>query len=71
MAFGAFFLPILIPDPLLHSHVFWACHWSIEVEILEVNCAVACTIGQDDTVDMKLDRDHVDSGRTTITGKIE
>ena len=29
----------------LHAHVLWARHWCREVEIFEVNGAVACTLG--------------------------
>ena len=47
------------------------CNTSIEVEIFVVNGAVACTLGRDDTVEMKLDREHVNSECTTITWEIE
>ena len=55
----------------LHAHVFWACHWCHEVEIFEVNGAVACTLGQDDAVEVKLYRDHVNSGRSAVSGDVE
>ncbi len=55
----------------LHVHVLWACHWCHEVEIFEVNGTVACTLGQDDTVEVELDRDHVDGGRSAVSGDIE
>ena len=42
-----------------------------EVEIFEVNGAVACTLGRDDTVEVELDRDHVNSGRSPVSGDIE
>ena len=25
-----------------HAHVFWLVHWGVEVEILQVNGAIAC-----------------------------
>ncbi len=56
---------------ILHVHVLWACHWCHEVEIFEVNGAVACTLGRDDTVEVELDRDHVNSGRSPVSGDIE
>ena len=51
----------------LHAHVFWACHWCHEVDIFEVNGSVVCTLGQDDTVEVELDGDHVDSGRSAFS----
>jgi hypothetical protein len=54
-----------------HAHVLWTCHWCHEVEIFEVNGAVACTLGRDDTVEVEFDRDHVNSGRTTVCGKVD
>ncbi len=28
----------------LHAHVFWPVHWGVEVEILQVNGAIACVL---------------------------
>ncbi len=28
----------------LHAHVFWLVHWGVEVEILQVNGAIACVL---------------------------
>jgi hypothetical protein len=47
------------------------CHWCHEVEIFEVNGAVVCTLGQDDTVEVEFDRDHVNSGCTTVSGEVD
>ncbi len=55
----------------LHAHVLWACHWCHEVDIFEVNGAVACTLGRDDTVEVELDRDHVNGGRSAVSGDVE
>jgi hypothetical protein len=41
-------------------------HWGVEVEILQIDGAVACTLCGDDAVQMNLDCDHVDSGGTAI-----
>ncbi len=49
-------------------HEFRACHWGVEVEILQINCAVACTLCGDDAVEMNFDHDHVNGGGTTIPG---
>ncbi len=49
-----------------HVHVLRTCHWCHEVEVFEVNGAVACTLGWDDTIEVELDRDHVNSGHTTV-----
>ena len=54
-----------------HAHVFLACHWCHEVEIFEVNGAVACTLGQDDAVEVELDSDHVNGGRSAVSGDVE
>ena len=27
-----------------HAHVFWSVHWGVEVEILQVNGAIACIL---------------------------
>ncbi len=56
-------------DP--HAHVLWACHWCHEVEIFEVNGAGVCTLGRDDTVEVELDRDHVNGGRSAVSGDVE
>ncbi len=42
------------------------CNWGVEVEILQTDGAVACTLCEDDTVEMNFDCDHVNSGGTTI-----
>jgi hypothetical protein len=42
-----------------------------QVEVFEVIGAVACTLGQDDTVEVELDRDHVNRGRTTVPGEVD
>ncbi len=55
----------------LHAHVLQACHWCHEVEIFEVNGAVACPLGRDDTVEVELYRDHVNGGRSTVSGDVE
>ncbi len=47
------------------------CHWCHEVEVFEVNGAVACTLGQDDTVEVEFDHDHVNSGRTEVSGEVD
>ncbi len=47
-------------------HEFPARHWGVEVEILQIDCAVACTLCGDDAVEMKFDHDHVNGGGTTI-----
>ena len=57
--------------PNLHVHVLWACHWCHEVEIFEVNGAIAYTLGRDDTVEVELGRDHVNSGRSAVFGDVE
>ncbi len=44
------------------------CHWGVEVEILQINCAVACTLCGDDAVEMNFNRDHGNGGGTTIPG---
>ena len=48
-------------------HVLWACHWCHEVEIFEVNGAVACTL----EMTLELDRDHVNGGDSPVSGDIE
>ncbi len=47
-------------------HEFWACHWSVEVEILQIDCAVACTLCGDGAIEMNFDHDHVNGGGTAI-----
>ncbi len=44
------------------------CHWGVEVEILQIDGAVACTLCGDDAVEVNFDRDHVNSGGTAIRG---
>jgi hypothetical protein len=51
-----------------HAHEFRAYHWGAEVEILQINIAVACTLCGDDAVEMNLDCDHVNGGGTAIPG---
>ena len=40
----------------------------VEVEILQINGAVACTLCGDDAVEVNFDRDHVNGGGTPIPG---
>jgi hypothetical protein len=47
---------------------FWACHWGVEVEILQINGAVACTFCGVDAVEVNFDRDHVNGGCTAVPG---
>ncbi len=54
-----------------HAHVLRTCHWCHEVEIFEVNGAVVCTLGQDDTVGMEFDRDHVHIGRSAVSREVD
>ena len=51
-----------------HAHVLRTCHWCHEVEVFEVNGAEVRTLGRDDTVEVELDRDHINSGHTTVPG---
>jgi hypothetical protein len=51
-----------------HAHEFRAYHQGVEVEILQIDGAVACTFCGDDAVEMNLDCDHVNGGGTTIPG---
>jgi hypothetical protein len=44
------------------------CHRGVEVEILQIDGAEACTICGDDTVEVNLDCDHVNGGGTAIPG---
>ncbi len=43
-------------------HEFRVYHQGVEVEILQINGAVACTLCGDNTVEMNLDCDHVNGG---------
>jgi hypothetical protein len=47
-------------------HEFRACHRGVEVEILQIDCVLACTLCGDDAVEMNFDHDHVNGGGTTI-----
>ncbi len=49
-------------------HEFRACHQGVEVEIFQINGAVACTLSEEDAVEMNFDRDHVNGGGTAIPG---
>ncbi len=49
-----------------HVHEFRAYHWGVEVEILQIYGAVACTLCGDNAVEVSLDFDHVDGGGTAI-----
>jgi hypothetical protein len=51
-----------------HAHEFRAYHWGVEVEILQIDGAVVCTLCGDNAVEMNLDCDHVDGGDTAIPG---
>jgi len=42
----------------MHMYVLWTCHGCHEVKFFEVNGAVACTLDQDDTVEVELDCGH-------------
>jgi hypothetical protein len=44
------------------------CHRGVEVGILQIDCAVACTLCGDNSVEMNFDRNHVNSGGTPIPG---
>ncbi len=52
-----------------HVHEFRAYHWGVEVEILQIDGAVECTICGDNAVEMNLDCDHVKGGGTAIAGR--
>ncbi len=45
-------------------HEFRVHHWSVEVEILQIDGTVACTLCGDNAVEVNLDCDHVDGGGT-------
>ncbi len=47
-------------------HEFWACHQGVEVEILQINGAVASILCGDDAGEVKFDHDHVNGGGTAI-----
>ncbi len=49
-------------------HEFLACHWGVEVGILQVDGAVACALCGDNAVEVNFDRDHVNGGGTPIPG---
>ena len=51
-----------------HAHEFRAYHWGVDVEILQIDGAVVCTLCGDNTVEMNLDCDQVDGGGTAIIG---
>ncbi len=55
----------------LHAHVLRTCHWCHEVDIFEVNGAVACTLCQDNAVEVELYRYHINGGRTTVPGVVD
>ncbi len=50
-----------------HVHVFRSVHWGVEVEIPQVNGAIA----RYDTVEMELDFDHVNGRCATVTRVVE
>ncbi len=50
------------------AHEFRAYHWGVEVEILQIDGAVASTLCGDNAVEMNLDCDHVNGGGTAIPG---
>jgi hypothetical protein len=47
-----------------YTHVLGACHDSVEVEIRDVNGAVACVGGGDGAVEVTFDSGHVNGGST-------
>ncbi len=49
-------------------HEFRAYHWGVEVEILQIDGAVVCTLCGANAVEMNLDCDHVNGGGTAIPG---
>ena len=49
-----------------HAHEFWSCHWHHEVKILAVNGVIARVFGEDHTVEVELDGDHVNLGHATV-----
>jgi hypothetical protein len=51
-----------------HEHEFRANHRSVEVEILQIDGTVVCTLCGDDAVEVNLNCDHVDGGGTAIPG---
>ena len=50
------------------SHVFWAGHWCVNVEIFDVYGHESCPFGGDDAVEEDLGGEHVGSGCAAITG---
>jgi hypothetical protein len=54
-----------------HAHVFWLVHGCVEVEILQINGAVAWVLYWDDTAEMKLDSDHVDFRCAAVAGVVK
>ncbi len=54
-----------------HAHVLRTCYWCPEVEVFEVNGAVVRTLGRDDTVEVELDCDHVNSWCTTVPEEVD
>ncbi len=51
-----------------HAHQFRAYRRGVEVEILQIDGAVAFTLCGDDAVEMNLDCDHVDGRGAAIPG---
>jgi hypothetical protein len=49
-----------------HAHELRAYHWGVEVEILKIDGAEACTLCGDNAVEMNLDCDYVNGGGTAI-----
>jgi hypothetical protein len=54
-----------------HAHVFQLVHGCVEVEIRQINGAVACVLCWDDAVEMELDSDHFNSRCAAVTGVVE
>ncbi len=44
------------------------CHQGVEVEILQIDGAVACPFCEDNAVEVNFDHDHVNGGGTAIPG---
>ncbi len=44
------------------------CHRGVEVEIFQIDCAVAPSLCGDNAIEMNFDRDHVHGGGTAIPG---
>jgi hypothetical protein len=47
-------------------HEFQACHWGVEVEILQIDGAIVCTFCGDNAVEVNIDHDHVNGRGTAI-----